>query len=176
MLFRSTLNKALFAGLRLGYAVVPPALIRRFAALRHLADRQPPSLVQSVAAAFIADGHLASHIRRMRLRYREQRDALVRTLARHGGGAILAEAPDQGMHLAAVLAGGRSDRALERAALDAGIVVRALSRLYRARKPRQGLLLGFSGYPPSLIVPAAARLARLAAAMPPRRPATEGRD
>jgi hypothetical protein len=46
----------------------------------------------------------------------------------------------------------------------AGVVVRAISRFYRAARPRQGLMLGFSGFPRQLIVPSAARLARIVAA------------
>ena len=70
---------------------------------------------------------------------------------------------DQGMHLVAYLRDGSSDLAIEAAAQRAGIVVRAISRSYRAARPRSGLILGFSGFPRQLIVPAAARLATLVA-------------
>lgn len=78
-----TLNKALFPGLRLGYAVVP--LLPAFVGARYLIDRQPPSLYQTVVTEFLGQGHLAGHIRRMRLMYREQRDGLAATLARRAG-------------------------------------------------------------------------------------------
>jgi GntR family transcriptional regulator / MocR family aminotransferase len=58
---------------------------------------------------------------------------------------------------------GSSDIAIEAVAQRAGIVVRAISRFYRAARPRPGLMLGFSGFPRQLIVPAAARLATLVA-------------
>ncbi|HEX7966784.1 MAG TPA: PLP-dependent aminotransferase family protein, partial [Stellaceae bacterium] len=57
-----------------------------------------------------------------------------------------------------------SDVALEQAALASGIVVRAISPLYQKAPPRSGLMLGFSGYPRQMIVPAAARLAKVIAA------------
>ena len=63
------------------------------------------------------------------------------------------------MHLVAYLPEGTSDLAVEAAAQRAGIVVRAISRFHRAAAPRPGLMLGFSGFPRQLIVPAAARLA-----------------
>jgi hypothetical protein len=56
-----------------------------------------------------------------------------------------------------------SDIAVEAMAARAGVVVRAISRFYRAARPRPGLMLGFSGFPRQLIVPAAARLAALVA-------------
>ena len=69
--------------------------------------------------------------------------------------------PDQGMHLVAYLRDEASDLAVEAAAQRAGIVVRAINRFYRSARPRPGLILGFSGFPRQLIVPAAARLAAL---------------
>jgi hypothetical protein len=55
--------------------------------------------------------------------------------------------------------GGCADVSVEKAAKQAGIVVRALSRMYVAAAPRQGLLLGFSGYPRQVIAPALMRFA-----------------
>jgi GntR family transcriptional regulator/MocR family aminotransferase len=108
-------------------------------------------------------GHFAAHIRRMRQLYREQRDALAETLMRRAAGRLDVALPDQGMHLVAYLRGGSSDVAIEATAKRAGIVVRAISRFYREARPRSGLLLGFSGFPRQLIVPAAARLGMLVA-------------
>src|SRR5207247_2938701 len=77
VIYIGTLNKALFPGLRIGYAVIPRALLRPFVAARYLMDRQPSTLSQAVVAAFMEEEHFAAHIRRMRLLYREQRDELV---------------------------------------------------------------------------------------------------
>jgi GntR family transcriptional regulator/MocR family aminotransferase len=161
VIYCGTFNKALFPGLRMGYLVVPHGLLPEFIRARYLLDRQPPSLFQVVMTQFLREGHLAGHIRRMRALYREQRDALVATLTRHAGGHLEMTAPDQGMHLVAHLASGLVDHAIEAAARAAGINVRAVSRLYRAATPRPGLLLGFSGYPRQVIVPAATSLARV---------------
>jgi GntR family transcriptional regulator / MocR family aminotransferase len=163
VIYVGTLNKALFPGLRIGYAVVPRALLQAFVGARYLIDRQPATLQQAVVCEFMQQGHFASHIRRMRQLYREQRDALAQTLMHRAADWLDVTVPDQGMHLVAYLRDGRSDLAIEAAAQRAGIVVRAISRFYRAVSPRPGLMLGFSGFPRQLIVPAAARLARLVA-------------
>ena len=160
---RGTLNKALFPGLRIGYAVVPRALRQAFIGARYLIDRQPATLQQAVVSEFMQKGHFAAHIRRMRQLYREQRDALAETLTRRAAARLDVALPDQGMHLVAYLRDGSPDVAVEAAALRAGIVVRAMSRFYRTARPRPGLMLGFSGFPRQLIVPAAARLATLVA-------------
>ena len=160
-IYVGTLNKALFPGLRIGYAVVPRPLLRAFVTARYLIDRQPPRLQQQFVAEFMAQGHFAAHIRRIRALYREQRDALVDTLTRRAADRLEVTPPDQGMHLIAWLRDGASDTAIEAEAKRAGIIVRAISRFYRKARPRPGLMLGFSGFPRQLIVPAAARLAAL---------------
>jgi GntR family transcriptional regulator / MocR family aminotransferase len=161
VIYFGTLNKTLFPGLRIGYAVVPPSLLRAFIGARYLMDRQPPSLQQSVLAQFMQEGYLAVHIRRLRLVYRDQRDLLVAELSRRAHADLTPEVPDQGMYLVANLRHGLRDIEVEEAALRNGVIVRSMSRLYKKASPRSALMLGFTGYPPQLIVPAAARLARL---------------
>jgi GntR family transcriptional regulator/MocR family aminotransferase len=160
VVYIGTFNKALFPGLRLGYAVLPPALVRPFVIARYLIDRQPSSFCQAVVAAFMEEGHFAAHIRRMREMYRDQRDALVAALRRRLGDHLTVEPPDQGMHLVAYTRRGLSDVTIERAALDHSVVVRAMSRLYVEAPVQSALMLGFSGYPRQIIAPAIARLAR----------------
>ena len=132
--------------------MVPRALLQAFVGARYLIDRQPATLQQAVVSEFMQQGHFAAHIRRMRQLYREQRDALAETLMRRAADRLDVAVPDQGMHLVAYLCDGSSD-----------IVVPAISRFYRAARPRPGLMLGFSGFPRPLIVPSAARLAALVA-------------
>jgi len=143
--------------------VVPRALLQAFIGARYLIDRQPATLQQAVIAEFMQQGRFAAHIRRMRQMYREQRDALAATLMRRASNRLRVAVPDQGMHLLAYLPDGMSDIHVEAAAQRTGVVVRAISHFYRAARPRPGLMLGFSGFPRQLIVPAAARLAALVA-------------
>jgi GntR family transcriptional regulator/MocR family aminotransferase len=163
VIYVGTLNKALFPGLRIGYAVVPHALLSAYTSARYLMDRQPPTLYQTVVAEFIRQGHFAGHIRRIRQLYREQLDALATTLTSRATEHLEVMVPDQGMHLVAYLRDRKSDLDVEAAAARAGIVVRAISRFYRAAPARSGLMLGFSGFPRQVIIPAAARLGKVLA-------------
>jgi GntR family transcriptional regulator/MocR family aminotransferase len=108
VIYVGTLNKALFPGLRIGYAVVQHPLLPAFTNARYLMDRQPPTLYQTVILEFMEQGHFTAHIRRMRQRYREQRDSLVAALARGSADHLKVIVPDQGMHLVAYLQEGVS--------------------------------------------------------------------
>jgi GntR family transcriptional regulator/MocR family aminotransferase len=135
-------------------------LVRPFVTARYLIDRQPSTLCQVVVAAFMEEGHFGAHIRRMRDKYRNQRDALVTALRRRLGDHLTVDPPDQGMHLVAYTRRRLSDVGIERAAREHEIVVRAMSRLHIEARPQSGLMLGFSGYPHQSIAPAITRLAR----------------
>ena len=54
-------------------------------------------------------------------------------------------------------------RAIAAAARAAGLLVRPISPHYQEAPRRHGLMLGFSGFPRQLIIPAAARLGALVA-------------
>jgi GntR family transcriptional regulator/MocR family aminotransferase len=164
VIYVGTLNKALFPGLRIGYAVVPRGLLARFINARHISDRQAPTLSQSVLADFMAGGHLTTHFRRLRQLYRQAQDVLVAALtAEVPPGRLDIRRPDQGNHLMVWLPQGTDDVALERAARAEGVVCRAVSRLYLAAPPRSGVMLGFTGFRPEALNAPAARLGALIA-------------
>jgi GntR family transcriptional regulator/MocR family aminotransferase len=160
VIYVGTFNKSLFPGLRLGYLVAPRPLAATFAEARELIDRQPPTPTQAIVQDFMASGEFAAHVRRRRLAYRAQRDALAEALRRTLGDLIAIELPDQGMHLTAFLKDGRCDLAADAAAARSGLVARAISPLYRMAAPRAGLLLGFAGFAPPAMGSAAARLSQ----------------
>lgn len=158
VIYVGTLNKALFPGLRLGYLVAPRDLVEAFAAHRWMIDRQPPSLTQAITLDFLESGQFAAHIRRRRIAYKVQRDALESALARRLGAVLDVDAPDQGMHLIAYFRDGRCDVTAEAAAAANGLTARAISPLYHQAPPRSGLLLGFTGFPPNVMDAGVARL------------------
>ncbi|MGH6967446.1 MAG: PLP-dependent aminotransferase family protein [Phenylobacterium sp.] len=159
VIYVGTLNKALFPGLRLGYMVAPRALAEPLAEIRRLVDRQPPTLTQAITLDFMQSGQFAAHIRRRRLAYKAQRDALAGALQRRLGHMLEVDVPDQGMHLIGYLKDGRSDVEVEAKAQARGLIARAISRLHHAAPPRSGLMLGFTGFPANAMEPGVARLA-----------------
>jgi GntR family transcriptional regulator / MocR family aminotransferase len=99
VMYLGTFSKSIGAGLRLGYLVVPEALVRAARSAKALLDNGHPWLDQAVLAEFIRSGSYANHLRRIRHLYNERRDCLVEALRRHFGDVRLSGL-ESGMHLA----------------------------------------------------------------------------
>ena len=145
VIYIGTFSKTLFPGLRLGYLIVPEALIERFAAVRVAADLCPPYLHQAALRDFLEEGHFARHVRKTRLLYGERRDALVRAIRREFGDDLKILGAEAGMHLVVTLPPGLSDRRIASRAADDGLWLQPLSEAYLGAGARQGFILGFGG-------------------------------
>jgi GntR family transcriptional regulator/MocR family aminotransferase len=145
VIYAGTFSKVMFPALRLGYVVVPSDLIEAFAAVRDASDQFSSTLYQAAMATFIAEGHFARHIRRMRMLYRERRTELVEAIHDHMNDKLEVIGSEAGMHLVALLPPGVSDVALSRKAAVAGISAMPLSSCYLNKPVRPGLILGYGG-------------------------------
>ncbi|KAF1029561.1 MAG: HTH-type transcriptional regulatory protein GabR [Burkholderia plantarii] len=160
VVYLGTFSKILFPSLRLGYAIVPPSLVTAFLGARVLMDRHAPTLEQHVLAAFIAEGHLDRHIRRVRGVYAARREQLIAVLdAALPRDIAWREPSDQGMHLVLWLAARLDDRHVAALAAAAGVAVRPVSPMYASGTARPGLVLGFGGFETARMTAAAHTLA-----------------
>ena len=87
------------AGLRLGYLVVPKALIPAARSAKALLDNGHPWLEQATMAEFIRSGAYGNHLRRMRNLYCKRRDCLIEALRQHFG-TVQLSGLESGLHLA----------------------------------------------------------------------------
>ncbi|HYC02478.1 MAG TPA: PLP-dependent aminotransferase family protein [Azospirillaceae bacterium] len=159
VIYIGTFSKVLFPGLRLGYAVIPPELMEPVLAARQISDWHPASMQADIVADFLAEGHFAPHIRRMRERYRASRDALVEALRAHLPDRLEVEAPEQGMKVLARLRPGMTDLEASERAARRGVLARPVSPLYIQEPPVPALMLGFTGHEPGALRWAARELA-----------------
>ena len=145
VIYIGTFNKVMFPALRLGYLVVPKDLLPAFITARDASDVFSSALYQSVMTEFIADGHFARHIRRMRMLYMERRASMVKAIAEEMDGKLEVIGSDAGMHLAALLPHGVSDVSVVKKAGAIGISAMPLSFCYAKAPKRGGLILGYGG-------------------------------
>jgi GntR family transcriptional regulator/MocR family aminotransferase len=145
VIYVGTMSKVMFPGLRLGYMVVPEHLTAAFTAVRRITDTHPPMLAQPALAEFIAEGHLAQHIRRMRHLYAERQRRFLEVASAKAAGLLELAPAEAGMHLVGLLAPEMDDRAVSAAARARGIEAPPLSSYYLKGSSRPGLLLGYTG-------------------------------
>lgn len=77
-------SKSVFPGLRLGYMVADPAVIREARALRSLTLRHPPGMLQRTLAYYLSLGHYDAQMNRMRAAYAERRAAMDSEITAQG--------------------------------------------------------------------------------------------
>jgi GntR family transcriptional regulator/MocR family aminotransferase len=150
VIYIGTFSKTLFPSLRLGYIVIPPALVDRFVAVRRANDLFPSNLYQAALADFIGAGHFARHVRKTRQLYAERRTALAQALRKEFGSEMERSdmeilGAEAGMHLVVTLPPGLSDRKISALAAEDGLWLWPLSSAYAGSNARQGFILGFGG-------------------------------
>jgi GntR family transcriptional regulator / MocR family aminotransferase len=163
VIYAGSFSKVLFASLRIGYLVVPPAVLDAFLQARATLDDQPSLVAQPALAAFLAEGHFAAYLRRQRRIYSARQERALAAASRHLTG-LLEVAPDPGgLHLIGYLTPAlmrrMDDREASRRAAARGLEVPALSDYWIGRPKRQGLMLGYATLAEAAIEPAIARLA-----------------
>lgn len=144
VLYAGTFSKVLFPGIRLAYLVVPQALAERFDQVCQVYAGGVPGEVQGIVRDFIAEGHFARHIQRMRRLYAERRQAVAEGLTTVLGARMTIEPQPGGMHLVARLAGRHADRRLAGRMREHGLYAGALSQWSTAAPEQSALLISFT--------------------------------
>ncbi len=149
VIYIGTFSKVLFPSLRIGYLVVPPDLTDATRMACQVIDKAASTVPQVVLAEFMAEGHFAAHIRRMRSIYRERHDVFIDASRRYLAGLLDVRPADSGMNVIGWLAKGSNDVEARGRARVGGIVTNAMSYYYSEAPPRSGLHLGFCNTPPA---------------------------
>src|SRR5271170_2105850 len=150
VIYIGTFSKTLFPSLRLGYIVIPRALVDRFLAVRRANDLFPSNLYQAALGDFISGGYFTRHIRKTRQLYAERRTALAQALRKEFSSEIERSemeilGAEAGMHLVVTLPPGLSDQKISARAAQEGLWLWPLSAAYAGPNVRQGFILGFGG-------------------------------
>ncbi|RIL02005.1 MAG: PLP-dependent aminotransferase family protein, partial [Proteobacteria bacterium] len=161
VVYLGTFSKALFPGLRIGYLVGAPALLRTLATLRTVATFQPSLVDQLALAELLARDSLERHVRRVRKRYAERGRALAAALAAHMPEGVRFRAPQGGSAIWVELPPVLDAAALAAAAAERGIAYGAGETFRVDRDGPPALLLSFATAAPDAIEAGVAELAAL---------------
>jgi GntR family transcriptional regulator/MocR family aminotransferase len=137
-----TFSKCMLPSLRLGF-VIPPAWMRdAVTAAKNCADWHCPTATQLGVAAFMQEGHLARHIRRMRGIYAARKHHLWSSLEADFAGLLTPVPSSYGMHVCALTTNGLEvEQLCARMRVD-GVALHSLSRYYAGTATSAGLVFG----------------------------------
>lgn len=162
VIYIGSFSKVMFPALRLGYMAVPKRLLPIVSNVLGRLGPRAALISQPVLAQFIAEGSLATHIRRMRRLYAERQKSLLESLRTHADGLLSADAEAGGMHLVAglspQLASRMRDVNVAKRAQAVGLHLHPLSGFFAGPAHQQGLVLGYAAYPSAAISDAVVQL------------------
>lgn len=149
VIYMNTFSKSLAPSIRIGYMILPPALMEQFRQQLGFYSCTVSSFEQYTLARFLSRGQFEKHINRMRKFYRARRNRVLAALsccAISGKLTILEE--DAGLHFLVKVDTELTDEDLMAWCRDRGIHVRTLSSYYHQSVPdgyRRCIVVNYSG-------------------------------
>jgi len=137
-----TFSKCMLPSLRLGFTVAPPWMRDALTAAKNCTDWHCPTATQAGVAAFMQEGHLARHVRRMRGIYLARKAHLLRRLEDDFADVLAPIASSYGMHVCALAKGELDVAGLCARLRTQGVRLHSLSRYCAGTPAREGLVFG----------------------------------
>ena len=158
VVYFNTFSRTLAPGLRMGYMVLPDAIIPRYLEIRHSCS--VPAFLQETLSKFIDGGHLTRHVARMRMIYKSRLATLVENVKQNQLGTL--HPCRVGLFAPLTAAGPLSAEELVPRARAAGIRLSRLSDYRVMEDPTEDrtVMLGFSGMDEKNIVDGLKALAK----------------
>jgi GntR family transcriptional regulator/MocR family aminotransferase len=153
VIYVGTFSKILFPALRLGYLVLPEALVEPVVAAKATGDTGTAILEQLVLADFISTGHFDRHLRRTNASNAARRNALVTAVHKEFRERAEVCGANAGLHLLVWLKGSRGGMIADvhGKAEKAGVGLYGVEAFYLKPPKRTGIVLGYAPLPESEI-------------------------
>lgn len=147
-----TFSKTLSPQMRLGYMVLPTALIETFTNAKRVTDRHAATGVQRALSKLLEEGSYDRHVRRIRRLQQARQRALLQALDRHLGGEVEVQGAASGLHVVVWFRSlpATAERALVGSARQQSVRVYPISQLFNPSKTRPaeqrsaGLVMGYA--------------------------------
>lgn len=144
VLYYASLNETLGPHIRMGYIVVPPALVDPFAEMSQRMASGPDSFVLAALATFVESSDCAVDTRKMRAVYAQRLKLLVEAIQARVRDVTVVQ-PCSGLHVTILFNQPLGEQTLCSLACDRGMSLAPLSRFYceaQRMQPPSGIVLG----------------------------------
>ncbi|MEE2570533.1 PLP-dependent aminotransferase family protein [Pseudarthrobacter sp. J64] len=159
VIYMGSFSKIFAPGLRIGWALVPEHLQRRYYLAAEAVTLCPPSLNQMLVSAYLRDYDWLGQIQTYRGLYEERCQAMLAALEEHMPEGLTWTRPDGGFFVWVTLPEGVDTYPLLAKAIDAGVVFIPGAAFTPSDEPSNKLRLAFSAVPPEAIIEGVRRLA-----------------
>ncbi|MGG5173107.1 PLP-dependent aminotransferase family protein [Pseudarthrobacter sp. J1738] len=159
VIYMGSFSKIFAPGLRVGWALVPAHLQRRFYLASEAVTLCPPTLNQMLISAYLRDFDWRGQIETYRALYEERCTALLAALEEHMPQGVSWTKPEGGFFVWVTLPEGVDTYPLLQKAIEAGVVFIPGAAFTHGDEPSNKLRLAFSVVPPETIAEGVRRLA-----------------
>lgn len=151
VIYLSTFSKKLMPGLRIGWLAAPPAALERLVELKRIQDCGTSPLLQAALHVFLREGGLDEHLERVRPAYRQRRDSMLESLARHFPAEARWRRPEGGLFVWVTMPEGFDGAELFTAARERGVLFSRGDLFHSDRSGRNAFRLTYSMVSPAEI-------------------------
>lgn len=145
VIYIGTFSKAIAPAIRIGYMVLPKALVERYRRECSFYSCTVSRIDQRILNEFIRDGYFERHLNKMRKLYRAKHDLLLEYVKKIDRNFIIS-GEDAGLHLLLTAEDAISEAELIKRAAEADVKVYGISDSLVEKSPMKAtVLLGFGG-------------------------------
>lgn len=138
-----TFSKCMLPALRLGFVVAPQWAMSALTMAKNGLDWHCPTLTQMAVARFIAEGHLARHVRKLRDVYRKRRDLIEAILRTDFPQELSPMQSHYGMHVAAFATHAKQLKRVTSQLLESNVQLHSFERYFFGTPTSEGLVFGY---------------------------------
>lgn len=161
VIYLSTFSKILAPGMRLGWVVAHPAVIRKLVQAKQGVDLHTPTFTQIVAYEILRSGFIEQHAQHLRQLYRGRRDTMLAALEEHFPEEVTWTRPQGGMFLWVTLPEGMDSNPLLQEAIEYKVAFVPGGDFHPNGGGKNTLRLNFSNASHQMIETGIARLGKL---------------
>ena len=153
-------SKSMLPSLRLGFIIPPQWALRALVTAKNALDWHSSVPLQMAVAAFVKDGHLRRHVRRMRRLYMHRRDHLLSFLQRDLAGILSPIRSAYGLHVTATVPEKIDTEKVSDALARRGVLCHALNRYFIGPPSHFGFVISYASADAADLEAAVAALAK----------------